>query len=121
MAILFFGLLSVIVALSRPGILANILALSNGGVAALAPAMLGGVFWKQSTKEAALSSILIGETIMVITTFFIKSPLGIMGGLWGLIAAFIIFVVVSSCTKAQKNTVEIVTSVSEFFSDRQQK
>ena len=121
MAILFFGLLSVIVALSRPGILANILALSNGGVAALAPAMLGGVFWKKSTKEAALSSILIGETIMVITTFFIKSPLGIMGGLWGLIAAFIIFVVVSSCTKAQKNTVEIVTSVSEFFSDRQQK
>lgn len=121
MAILFFGLLSVIVALSRPGILANILALSNGGVAALAPAMLGGVFWKKSTKEAALSSILIGETIMVITTFFIKSPLGIMGGLWGLIAAFIIFVVVSSCTKAQKNTVEIVTSVSEFFADRQQK
>ena len=44
-----------------------------------------------------------------------------MGGLWGLIAAFIIFVVVSSCTKAQKNTVEIVTSVSEFFADRQQK
>ena len=43
-----------------------------------------------------------------------------MGGLWGLIAAFIIFVVVSSCTKAQKNTVEIVTSVSEFFADRQQ-
>ena len=118
MAIIFFGLLSVLVALSRPGILANILALSNGGVAALAPAMLGGIFWKKSTKEAAISSILIGEVVMIVTTFIIKSPLGIMGGLWGLLTALVIFIVVSLCTKPQQTTVDIVTSVNEFFADK---
>ena len=118
MAILFFGLLSVLVALSRPGILANILALSNGGVAALAPAMLGGIFWKKSTKEAAISSILIGEIVMVVTTFIVKSPLGIMGGLWGMLTALVLFIVVSLCTKPQQTTVDIVTSVNEFFADK---
>jgi len=117
-AVLIFGLISVIVALMKPGIIANILALSNGGVAALAPAMLGGVFWKRSTREAALASIVIGEIVMIITTFIVKSPLGLMGGLWGLIVALILFVGISLCTKPQANTVEIVTSVDEFFAEK---
>lgn len=112
---LVFGLLSVVVALMKPGLLGNILALANGGVAALAPAMLGGVFWKKSTPQAAISSIIIGELVMILTTFIFKSPLGIMGGLWGLIAAFIVFIVVSKFTKPVQTTVEIIDSINSFF------
>lgn len=83
----------------------------------MAPAMLGGVFWKRSTKEAALSSIIIGECVMVITTFVIKNPCGIMGGLWGIGTALVVFIAVSLCTKAQPATVEVVESVNAFFSE----
>jgi len=112
---LVFGLLSVVVALMKPGLLGNILALANGGVAALAPAMLGGVFWKKSTPQAAMSSILIGEGVMLFTTFIVKNPLGIMAGLWGLIAALIVFVAVSLCTKPAQTTVEVIDSINQFF------
>ncbi len=114
-ATLIFGLLSVIVALMKPGLLGNILALANGGVAALAPAMLGGVYWKKSTPHTAMSIIIIGEAVMLFTTFIIKNPLGIMAGVWGLLVAFIIFVAVSLCTKPERKTIEIIDSINEFF------
>lgn len=115
MGTLVFGLFSVVIALMKPGLLGNILALANGGVAALAPAMLGGVFWKKSTPAAAMSSILAGEGVMLFTTFIVKNPLGIMAGLWGLIVAFIVFVTVSLCTKAEPTTIEVVDSINRFF------
>ncbi len=114
-ATLVFGLLSVIVALMKPGLLGNILALANGGVAALAPAMLGGVYWKKSTPQAAMSSIIIGETVMLFTTFVVKNPLGIMAGVWGLLVAFIIFVAVSLNTKPVQKTLDIIDSINGFF------
>lgn len=112
---LIFGFLSVIVALMRPGLISDILALANGGVAALAPAMLGGVYWKRSTPAAAVSSICIGEAIMLFTTFVIPDPFGVMAGVWGLGAALIIFVVVSLITKPVKETGEIIDSINGFF------
>lgn len=112
---LVFGLLSVIVALKKPGLLGNILALANGGMVALAPAMLSGVYWKRSTPKAAVSSILIGEGVMLFTTFIVKRPLGIMSGLWGLIAALAVFIAVSLCTRPEHKTIEIIDSINEFF------
>jgi len=114
-AILVFGLLSVIVALMKPGLLSNILALANGGVAALAPAMLGGVYWKKSTPQAAISSIIIGEAVMLFTTFAVKNPFGIMAGVWGLLVAFIVFVAVSLNTKPVQKTLDVIDSINEFF------
>lgn len=114
-SILVLGIISVIIALQRPGLLGNILALSNGGVAALAPSVLGGIYWKGATKEGALYSIIIGEIVMLLTTFVIKSPLGLMPGVWGLIVALIIFVIVSKMTVAQDRTIEIISEINEFF------
>ncbi|MCI1958524.1 MAG: sodium:solute symporter family protein [Clostridia bacterium] len=114
-ATLIFGLLSVVVALMKPGMISSILALANGGVAALAPAMIGGVYWKKSTPQAALSSILIGEATMLITTFVVKSPLGFMGGFWGLVVALIVFVIVSLVTKPVGKTIEIIDLINNFF------
>ena len=114
-ATLIFGLMSVIVALMKPGMISNILALANGGVATLAPAMLGGIYWKKSTPQAAVSSILIGEAVMLFTTFIVKNPLGIMGSLWGLITSLVVFVAVSYATKPVPKTIEIIDSINEFF------
>ena len=115
LATLAFGFCSVIVALMKPGLISDILALANGGVAALAPAMLGGIYWKKATPAGALSSILIGEAVMLFTTFITPNPLGLMAGLWGLIAALIVFIAVSLSTKPASTTVEVIDSLNHFF------
>lgn len=109
------GIISIIIALQKPGLLGNILALSNSGVAALAPAMIGGVYWKGATREGALWSIIIGEIVMLLTTFVIKSPLDLMPGVWGLMVAFVVYVAVSKVTQPVKRTEEIIDSINEFF------
>ncbi|SKC36774.1 sodium:solute symporter family protein [Maledivibacter halophilus] len=114
-ATLIFGVFSVVVALQRPGLLGNILALSNGGVAALAPAMIGGIYWKKATREGALWSIIFGEIAMLLTTFVVPSPLGIMPGLWGLIVSFMVYILICNITKTNERTIEIIDSINDFF------
>ncbi|GFI61219.1 hypothetical protein IMSAG049_00376 [Clostridiales bacterium] len=99
----------------KPGLISDILALANGGVAALAPAMIGGVYWKKGTKQAAVSSILIGEAVMLLTTFVVKSPLGFMAGFWGLVVALIVYIAVSLATRPEEKTGEIIDEINDFF------
>jgi SSS family solute:Na+ symporter len=113
--VVVFGIISIIIALQKPGLLGNILAVSNGGVAVLAPAMVGGLYWKRATKYGALWSIILGETALIITTFIIPSPLKIMPGLWGLMVAFIAYFLISLATVPDEKTVKIIDSINEFF------
>lgn len=114
-AIIILGVISIIIALLKPGMLGDLLALSNGGVAVLAPAVLGGIYWKKSSKQGAILSIVIGEIVLVVTTFIYKSPLGFMPGFWGLIVALLIFVVVSLNTSPSEKIKENVNEMNEFF------
>lgn len=114
-SIVVLGIASVIIALQKPGLLGNILALANGGVASLAPSVIGGIYWKKATKEGALSSIIVGETVMLLTTFVFKSPLGLMPGVWGLVVALVVYIVVSLITKPSDRTVEIINEINNFF------
>lgn len=117
--VLVLGVVSVIVALIRPGMLSDLLNLANAGVGALAPAVVGGLYWKKSTKEAAISSIVIGEAIMITLTFILKkSPLGFSAGLWAMAVALVVFVVVSLCTKPSKHTGEVIDSINDFFGQK---
>lgn len=115
MSILVLGIISIIIALLRPGLLGDILALSNGGVAALVPTVIGGIYWKKATKEGALWSIIIGEAAMLLTTFVFKSPLGFLPGFWGMIVAIIVYVIVCNMTKPVARTAEVIDSINEFF------
>ena len=65
--------------------------------------------------QRAISSILIGERVMLFTTFILPNPLGIMAGLWGLIAALIIFVAASLTTAPTKTTAAVIESLGGFF------
>lgn len=113
--VLIFGLISIIFALKKPGLLGNILALSTGGAAVLAPTMIGGIYWKKATKHGAIWSIIIGELTMLFTTFVVNSPLGIMPSMWALIVSIVIFIPVSLATKPHKHTEEIINSINQFF------
>lgn len=114
-AILALGGVSIIIALMKPGLLGDLLALSNGGVAVLAPAVLGGIFWKKSNDKAAIASILVGELVLVITTFFIKSPLGFMPGFWALVTALIVFVGITLGKDDNPYIEPIISEMNEYF------
>ena len=114
--VLVFGLISVIFALLKPALLSDILTLANAGVGALAPSLIGALYWKRATKEGALASIVIGEIVMVLFTFILKiSPLGFGPGLWAMGISLIVFIIVSLCTKPQKHTVDVINDITAFF------
>lgn len=114
-AILVLGIISVFVALARPGLLGDILAIANGGVAALLPAAIGAIYWKKATKEGAFWSIVLGEATMLLTTFVFKNPLGFLSGFWGLMVALLVYFIVCFKTIPNSRTAEIIESINNFF------
>lgn len=115
-AILGLGAVSIIIALIKPGMLGDLLALSNGGVAALAPAVIGGILWKRSNAQAALISILGGELVLLLTTFVFKSPLGFMPGFWGLLVALSLFIGISLSKPIDIRIATAISEMDEYFS-----
>lgn len=118
-SVLVFGILSVIFALQKPAMLGDILILANNGVAALAPTVLGGIFWKRSSSIAALCSIVCGEGMMVYMTFINKmAPLGFSAGFWGLLTALIIFIMLSLFIPQKQHIAKVITSIDDFFAEK---
>ena len=116
--VLIIGLASVVFALTRPTALADLLVLSNGGVAVLVPTVIGGLYWKRATKEAALASIIIGEVCMISMTFIFKiAPFGLSGAFWSMMISLAIFFGVSLVTKPQAHTASVVDSLNNFFAE----
>ena len=114
--VLVVGLVSVVVALLRPGMLADLLNLANSGVGVLVPTIIGGMYWKRATKQGAIVSTVIGETMMVLMTFVFKvSPLGFSAGLWSMATALVVYVAVCLATKPQEHVGEVVDSINTFF------
>lgn len=116
--VIIIGLASVVFALTRPTALADLLVLSNGGVAVLVPAVIGGLYWKRATREAAIASIVIGELLMITMSFILKAaPFGLSGAFWSMMISLVIFVCVSLVTKPQEHTKQVIDSINDFFAE----
>lgn len=116
--VIIIGLASVVFALTRPTALADLLVLSNGGVAVLVPAVIGGLYWKRATREAAIASIVIGELLMITMTFILKAaPFGLSGAFWSMMISLAIFISVSLVTKPQDHTKQVIDSINDFFAE----
>ena len=116
--VLLIGLVSVIFALVKPAALADLLVLSTAGVGCLVPSVIGGLYWKRATTQAALVSIVVGEAAMVYMTFIDKmSPFGFSSGFCSMLLSLVIFVGVSLVTRPKAHTVEVIRSIEDFFED----
>lgn len=62
------------------------------------PIVVGGFYWKRANKQGMISGLVVGLLVIYYTTFISKNPLGIAGGMWGLVICSIVFVVVSMLT-----------------------
>lgn len=81
----------------------------------LAPTVLGGIYWKKSTKQGAFWSIILGELTIVLDTFVLNLPGGIDPGLWGLIVSTITFVIISLFTESVETTRKNIEELNAFF------
>lgn len=115
--LVFFILISVVIALDPPTFIAQLMGISWGALAGafLAP-FLYGLYWKGVTKAAVWASFLTGVGITVANMFvsFIKSPIN--AGAAAMIAGLIVVPVVSLLTPRMKKE-----AVEECFCCYEQK
>lgn len=105
-------------AVSSPALLISILTVALSGVGLLGPAVIGALYWRRSTAPGAIASMLGGLATLVFTSFVWTDPfgIGVLPGMWGLIAATLLFVVVSVATKPRTDALaETQTWASGFF------
>ena len=88
--------------LGKFGIIVELSVMSSAGLLALVPSYFG-IFWQKRDLSAALSSIIAGGLVTVITYFTGYYPLGIWPGVWSIIVSAVIFMVVSEIKFQQKN------------------
>ncbi len=89
------------------------------GFAQIMPAMIGGLYWKKSTKQGALAGVVVGMAV-VLFTLFIKNPWPTMAPIgWGIIINTIVFIVVSLATPNDEVAIkEFHEPLDKFFATR---
>ena len=102
--LVFFVVISVVIALDQPAFIAQLMGISWGALAGafLAP-FLYGLYWKGVTKAAVWASFVCGVGITVANMFFkfIESPIN--AGAFAMVAGLIIVPIVSLITPKMKN------------------
>ena len=122
--IVFFIVISVVIALDPPTFIAQLMGISWGALAGafLAP-FLYGLYWKKVTKAAVWASFAAGVGITVLNLFFkfIASPIN--AGAAAMIAGLIVVPIVSLITKKMpdKQVEEIFSCYNETVTVRKKK
>jgi len=73
---------------------------SSAGLVVTVPAIVGAFFWRRGTAAGALASVVIGGALVAFLELAGLRPLGGASGVWGFIAAVVLYVGVSLVTKA---------------------
>lgn len=98
-SVLIFGAIALIIALSFQDIV-KLIIIGIQGPLVLAPAIIGGLFWKRSNKKAAFWSILVGFiTILIVMPFSLTAAF-----VPGVLISIVIFVVLSLRAKGSQET-----------------
>ena len=115
--IVLLSLASLYIAINSPDLIVNLLATSTGGLAQLAPAFIGSLYWKGSTKAGALASMISGIGVMSLTQFYWTNPFGlhIQPAFWGLVIGSLLFVAISLVSaKVSEST---IAQTQEYVDD----
>lgn len=72
---------------------------SSAFMTVMVPTIVGCFFWKKSTAAGSLSSVIGGGALALYLTLANVNPLGLGTGVWALVVASVIYVVVSLATQ----------------------
>lgn len=79
----------------RPSMIVLLSVSSSAGLLVLVPSIVGAFYWRRSNERGAFWSITLGAIITGFLFAFKFNPLGLMPGIWSIIIASVIFVVLS--------------------------
>lgn len=117
--ILVLSAVAYVMALYIPGLLVNIGLVALAGTAQVIVPTAGAFFWKRSTVAGAISGLLVGISLLVIFTFVPGTIPGFFafggGGLLSLLSNVVVFIVVSSLTKARPK--ELMDELGKQYND----
>lgn len=122
--ILILSAIAYVMALYIPGLLVNIGLVALAGTAQVIVPTVGAFFWKRSTVAGAISGLLVGIGLLVVFTFVPGTVPGVFasggGGLLALICNIVVFIVVSSVTKARPQALldELDKQYDDFYNKR---
>ncbi|MCF7862258.1 sodium:solute symporter family protein [Candidatus Woesearchaeota archaeon] len=99
LSILAISILAYLIAMNPPKLIVTLSVLSFAGTLQIAPAMIGGLYWKRGTSHGAIWSMVLGTSVLVMFQWFIKSPLGFHAAFWAFLVSIAVYVGVSLMTK----------------------
>jgi SSS family solute:Na+ symporter len=122
--ILILSAVAYVMALYVPGLLVNIGLVALAGTAQVIVPTAGALFWKRSTTVGAIAGLLVGVGTLVLFTFVPSTVPGFFafggGGLLSLILNVVVFIAVSSFTKARPESLmaEHEKQANDFYNKR---
>ena len=122
--ILILSAVAYVMALYVPGLLVNIGLVALAGTAQVIVPTAGALFWKRSTTVGAIAGLLVGVGTLVLFTFVPSTVPGFFafggGGLLSLILNVVVFIAVSSFTKARPESLmaEHEKQADDFYNKR---
>jgi SSS family solute:Na+ symporter len=79
---------------------------ASAGLLMAVPSIIGAFFWKRATAPGALSSMIVGATLVLVLQLSGSKPLGLWPGVWGLIICLFLYILISFLTRAPKQKAE---------------
>ena len=100
LAVMLAAGIAILLSIRPPRLLVELSIDSFAGTMQLAPAFVGGLYWKQANRTGALASMVVGTAVFSLTNWALDGPLlgGFHPGLLGLVAGSAVFVIGSLLT-----------------------
>ena len=108
-SIIIWTFICLLIALTRPGLIAFIIAMSMAGQGSLFPAMVCAFYWRRANKYGAIAGPLVGCAFLA---WQVAMGKGIMTwgtvhpGIWTILISFAVFIIVSLLTPPPKETTQ---------------
>lgn len=95
LAVMLAAGIAILLSIRPPQLIVELAIDSFAGTMQLAPAFVGGLYWKRANRTGALASMVVGTAVFSLTNWALDAPLlgGLSPGLLGLVAGTGIFVI----------------------------
>lgn len=112
------AVLAIVFASKKINLISVLAVASSAGLLVIVPAIVGTFFWKKGTAAGAITSIVGAGVITFAFQFRGITPLGLGAGVWSLITATVLFVLVSLFTPAPKKADKFINYINENLKQR---
>ena len=114
LTVIVLGILGLLIAIKPPQTILDFISNTTfNGLSVLAPAVIGGLYWKKANKYGAISSIVVGEGLVLAYYFKLINTPAIHSIVPIMLATGIVFIVISLFTTSRNENMDIVFRINK--------